>query len=60
VPASIPSTLTCTLLIALPIEVVLSMAQPETVVIPDIAVPDVNESMYITGSTAAATATVME
>ena len=45
-----PSTLTCTLLMAVPTAEVLSIAHPTTVIVPDITDPAVGASIQTVGS----------
>ena len=54
VPTAIPSTSTCTLLIAVPIVEALSIAQPEIVTVPDTVAPGAGASMWTDGITAGA------
>ena len=44
-PTTVPSTLTCTLLMAVPTAEALSTAHPETVTMPDTVAPDAGASM---------------
>ena len=50
VPTAIPSTSTCTLLIAVPTVEALSMAQPEIVAVPDTVAPAAGASMWTDGT----------
>jgi hypothetical protein len=50
IPTTTPSTFTCTLLIAVPIVVVLSIAHPATMTTP-LTAPGAGESMYTDGGT---------
>src|SRR5438132_1153962 len=51
VPAAAPSTLTWTLPMAVPTAVALSIAQPATATVPDIAEPGAGASMCTVGGT---------
>jgi hypothetical protein len=53
IPTAVPSTSTCTLLIAVPTVEALSIAQPETVTVPDMVAPGAGASMWTDGITAA-------
>jgi len=59
VPAAVPSTSTCTLEIAVPTVEVLSIAQPETVTVPETVEPEAGESMNTEGGTAAPTTVIV-
>ena len=53
VPTAVPSTSTCTLLIAVPTVDALSMAQPESVTVPETVAPGAGASMWTDGITTA-------
>jgi hypothetical protein len=58
VPTAVPSTSTCTLLIAVPTIAALSIAQPAIVTVPETVTPEAGISMWAVGITATVTVTV--
>jgi len=60
VPTAVPSTSTCTLLIAVPTVQALSIAQPETVTVPETVAPGAGASMWTDGITTGTAAQVSD